>query len=100
LVDRRVNAAAPPGAAHWLAVLDHLFVQMIDQQERKVLDLARQAVPGLTPEDLRNPHDFAALARDPDFNYEDGMLAGLRGAHMAVRAELRRAALEDVGRET
>jgi len=29
--------------------------------------------------------------RDPLFNYEDGLLAGLRAAHMAVRAELRRA---------
>ena len=77
------------GAEHWLGVLDRLLRQMIDQQERKVLDLARESVPGLTPEDLRNPQDFATLARDPAFNYEDGILAGLRSAHMALRAELR-----------
>ena len=46
-------------------------------------------MPDLTPEDLRNPQDFAALVRDPEFNYEDGLLAGLRSAHMAIRAELR-----------
>jgi len=28
--------------------------------------------------------------RDPVFNYEDGLLAGLRSAHMAIRAELQR----------
>ena len=68
-----------------------LLLQMIAQQEQKLLALARQAVPDLTPEDLRNPQDFPALGRDPDFNYEDGVLAGLRSAHMAIRAELRRA---------
>ncbi len=76
-------------ADHWLEILDHLLTQMIEQQERKVLQLARQIVPDLTPEDLRNPQDFRDLARDPEFNYEDGVLAGLRSAHMAIRAELR-----------
>jgi len=62
---------------------------MIAQQERKLLELARDLVPALTPEDLRNPQDFPALVRDATFNYQDGVLAGLRSAHMAVRAELR-----------
>jgi hypothetical protein len=84
-----VRAAPPQNAEPWLAILDRLFLQMIDQQERKVLELARQTVPDLTREDLRNPQDFPALARDPDFTYEDGVLAGLRSAHMAVRVELR-----------
>ncbi len=83
---------AAHGAAHWLAALDRLLIGMIEQQEQKVLAMARQAVPDLTPEDLRNPQDFPALVRDPAFNYEDGLLAGLRSAHMAVRAELRREA--------
>lgn len=77
-------------AAHWLDVLDRLLLQMIAQQDRKLLELARRIVPALTPEDLRNPHDFPALGRDATFNYEDGVLAGLRSAHMAIRAELRR----------
>jgi hypothetical protein len=71
------------------SVLDRLLLQMIEQQERKLLALARDVVPELTPEDLRNPQDFPALVRDPAFNYEDGVLAGLRSAHMAIRAELR-----------
>jgi hypothetical protein len=75
----------------WLDVIERLLSQMIEQQEHKLLQLARQIVPDLTPEDLRNPQDFLPVARDPLFNYEDGVLAGLRSALMAVRAELRRA---------
>jgi hypothetical protein len=79
-----------------LALLDRLLNEMIDQQEGKVLRLARRSVPDLTPEDLRNPHDFPQLSHDPIFNYEDGILAGLRSAHIAIRAELRRLQ-EDAG---
>jgi hypothetical protein len=84
-----VSATPPQSAPHWLGILDQLLLQMVEQQEHKLLALARQAVPDLTPEDLRNPQDFPALVRDPQFNYEDGLLAGLRSAHMAIRAELR-----------
>ena len=73
-----------------LATIDRLFGAMIAQQEEKVLRLARQIVPDVTPEDVRNPHDFPLLVGDPEFNYEDGFLAGLRSAHIAARAELRR----------
>jgi len=85
-----VSAASPHRADVWLDILDRLLGEMIDQQERKLLLLARQVVADLTAEDLRNPQDFAPLIRDPAFNYEDGVLAGLRSARMAVRAELHR----------
>jgi hypothetical protein len=85
-----VSPRATAAPESWLAIIDRLLLDMIEQQERKVLELARRIVPDLTPEDLRNPQDFPSLARDPEFNYEDGLLAGLRAAHMAVRAEFRR----------
>jgi hypothetical protein len=69
----------------WDAV-ERLLADMIDQQERKVLALARRLVPNATPEDVRNPHDFTALVESADFNYEDGILAGLKAAAVAVRA--------------
>ena len=69
----------------WDAVAE-LLASMAAQQEEKVLALARGLVPHLTREDLRNPHDFAALVESGDFNYEDGILAGLRTAETAVRA--------------
>ena len=34
--------------------------------------------------------DYPELARDPRWNYEDGVLAGMLAAQMALRAELRR----------
>ncbi len=61
---------------------------MVAQQERKVLALARRLAPGLTAEDVRNPHDFAALD-DRDFHYEDGTLNGIQAALMALRAKQR-----------
>jgi len=69
--------------------VERLLGEMIAQQEAKVLVLARRIVPHLTPEDVRNPHDFAALTESADFNYEDGVLAGLRAAQIAVRAARR-----------
>lgn len=61
---------------------------MIALQEKKVLALARRLRPGVTAEDIRNPHDFAELD-DADYHYEDGMLNGLQAAQSAVRAKLR-----------
>jgi hypothetical protein len=72
----------------WQAV-DDLLAGMIAQQEAKVLALARTLVPGLTPEDLRNPHDFPPLVASAQFNYEDGILAGLRSACVAARTHRR-----------
>ena len=66
--------------------LERLLGEMIAQQEAKLLALARHLVPHLTPEDLLNPHDFAPLVESAEFNYEDGILAGLRAAGAAVRA--------------
>jgi hypothetical protein len=65
-----------------LALLD----VMVAQQQVKVLSLARTLVPDISAEDLRNPHDFPALRRSDVFNYEDGILAGLLAARMAIAA--------------
>lgn len=69
--------------------LDRLLAEMVGQQEAKVLALARRLVPHVTDEDLRNPHDFAPLVESATFNYEDGILAGLKAAAIAVRAARR-----------
>jgi hypothetical protein len=69
--------------------IERLLEEMIAQQDAKVLALARRIVPHVTPEDLRNAHDFAALMDCAEFNYEDGILAGLRAALVAIRAAAR-----------
>jgi hypothetical protein len=71
-----------------LALVDRLMLDMIAQQEQKVLAMARQIHPGLTSEDIRNPNDFADLMASGEWNFEDGILAGLKSAHMALRAKL------------
>ena len=54
-------------------------------QSKKVIELARRLRPGLTAEDIRNPHDFPDLD-DPDWQYEDGVLAGIQSVRVALRA--------------
>ena len=62
--------------------------EMIEFQREKLLKLAREILPDLTPEDLRNPQDFPELRQDPFFNYEDGLLAGYLAVQIAMRSRL------------
>jgi hypothetical protein len=64
---------------------DNLLDEMIDAQRKRLSELARRIAPELTPEDLLQPHDHSRIASDPEFNYEDGILAG----YLAIRAALR-----------
>jgi hypothetical protein len=73
----------------FLEVSEALFNQMIEQQRAKVMRLAREAVPYISAEDVMNPNDFPELKAHPTFDYEDGILAGLISAQVAMRAELR-----------
>jgi hypothetical protein len=75
-------------ASATLQTIDRLMIQLIEQQERKVLDLGQRIHPGLTSEDIRNPQDFPDLLESFQWNFEDGILAGLKSAHMALRAKL------------
>jgi hypothetical protein len=68
-------------------LIEDLLGGMIEQQREKVGRIARRLAPGASRDDLLNPHDVAALAGDPQFNYEDGLLAGLLSAQMALRRE-------------
>lgn len=58
---------------------------MEENQHRKVVELARRLKPNLTAEDIRNPHDFPDLD-DPDWQFEDGQLAGIQSVRFALRA--------------
>lgn len=68
--------------------IERLVMDLEEQQRRKVFDLARRLRPGITPEDARNPHDFPELV-DPDWQYQDGMLAGIQAVLAALRASER-----------
>jgi hypothetical protein len=62
--------------------------RMEDSQRKKVLELARRIHPGLTAEDIRNPHDFPDLD-DPDWHFEDGILTGIQSVQIVLRALFR-----------
>ncbi len=63
----------------------HELQKMEELQGRKVIDLARRLKPGLTSDDVKNPHDFPELD-DPDWHYQDGVLTGVQAAIAALRA--------------
>ena len=71
-----------------LRITDELMLSLLEQQESKVLAMGRRIHPGLTNEDIRNPQDFEDLASNPQWIFDDGILAGIRSAHMALRARL------------
>ena len=70
------------------AELERMLAEMEALQSGKVVDLARRLKPGLTLEDVRNPHDFPELD-DPDWHFEDGILVGIQTVLAAVRARRR-----------
>ena len=68
---------------------DVLFNQMIDQQRTKVLRIARSINSRITEDDIFDPHSFPDVSSRPDFSYEDGILAGLISAQVAIMRELK-----------
>jgi hypothetical protein len=68
--------------------IEELVQELEEHQRRKVVELARRLRPGLTLEDVLNPHDFPELS-DPDWQFEDGMLAGIQGVAAALRSRRR-----------
>lgn len=68
--------------------VERLVRELEEHQSRRVLDLARRLKPGLTLEDICNPHDFPELD-DRDWQFEDGMLTGIQGVAAAVRLRRR-----------
>ena len=80
------------------ALLDRILAlieTMEESQKAKVIDLARRLKPGLTAEDIRNPHDFPDLD-DPDWHFVDGQLTGIQSVGFAIRS-LSRDLLPDGG---
>jgi hypothetical protein len=70
--------------------LERLLDEMIAQQRARVLAHARRLNGKLTDDDIQQPHDFPELAGSPDWNYEDGVLAGYQAVQAAMRATFRR----------
>jgi len=69
----------------WTEINKTIF-EIITQQEKELLDNGRRIVPTLTPEDMLQPNDYPELENNPNFRYDEGVLAGLNTIQMALRA--------------
>ena len=65
--------------------VERVIDDLEELQRKKVLDLARRLKPGLTMEDVQNPHDFPELD-DADWHYADGVLTGIQSVRSAIRS--------------
>jgi hypothetical protein len=70
--------------------IEALFAELIAHQRKKVFERARQLNGRVTEDDIEQPQDFPELWNNSEWQYEDGILAGYRAAHMAVRARWKR----------
>ncbi len=68
-----------------LSELDQLLQELIDGQQKTLLQFARRIVPNATSDDILQPNDFPELENHPHFRYEEGLLAGLQSAQIALR---------------
>jgi hypothetical protein len=68
-----------------MATIEDELERMIVQQRARCLELARRLRPGLTADDITQPHDYPELAENWHWNYEDGFLAGLVAAQLTLR---------------
>ena len=69
----------------WQAV-EATIDEMVEMHTKALLKLGRRIVPTLTPEDVLQPNDYPELDGHPEFRYEEGVLAGIQAARMALRA--------------
>ena len=73
-----------------VAEIERVLEELIGMQRRRVLDHARRLNGRLTEDDVQQPQDFPELQGSPEWNYEDGILAGYQAAQAAIRAQLRK----------
>ena len=63
--------------------------QMIESQRKKLFAIANRLIPHITADDLLQPQDYPELETNPEFRYEEGILAGLETALAALYAQKR-----------
>lgn len=64
-----------------------LIEQAISHQHQKVLLFAQAIRPFFTEEDILQPFDHPELEKNPSWNYEDGVLAGLKIAQILYHSK-------------
>jgi len=68
------------------AKIEMLLDEIIEAQQKKVLNCGRNFVPTLTTEDVLQPNDYPELENNPHFRYEEGVLEGVQTVRAALLA--------------
>lgn len=66
--------------------IEEVLSELIEFQKKQLLKTGRRIIPHLTSDDLLQPNDFRELEFNPHFRYEEGILAGIQTAQMALSA--------------
>lgn len=64
--------------------LEQILDNLLEHQRERTKKYANTIRPDLTTEDLLNPDNFPQIISDPNFMYEDGQVAGILSARLAV----------------
>lgn len=66
--------------------IERLLDELVGSQQKLLLSYGRRIIPTLTPEDMLQPNDYPELDENPHFRYEEGVLAGILTAQVALKA--------------
>ena len=68
--------------------IEAVLKDLMAYQHKRVMEHARRLNPRVTADDILNPIDIPELAKSPEWNYEEGVLAGFRAVQAAMRARM------------
>lgn len=68
--------------------MHEVLEEMIAYQKNRLLNCAKEIVPGITEEDLLQPFDYKELEQSPYFRYEEGVLHGILSTKAALLAQI------------
>lgn len=66
--------------------IEKVIKEIVEMQKKRLLSQGQRLVKGLTADDILQPNDFPQLENDPEFRYEEGILAGIQMVQMALQA--------------
>ncbi|HEY4831449.1 MAG TPA: hypothetical protein VIH61_02705 [Waddliaceae bacterium] len=65
--------------------IEKVLDELVESQRKQLLILGRRTIPRLTADDVLQPNDYPELEFDPQFRYEEGMLAGIQTVQTALK---------------
>lgn len=66
--------------------IDQVLKELLEFHKNQLLKNGRRIIPHLTSDDVLQPNDFHELEFNPHFRYDEGVVAGIQAAQMALWA--------------